>query len=622
MADEKMQPFVEDLKRQLRSTMNRSDEQLGLTWSDLESVYGGEICLAVAQPWDLEKEKQAIEAYIAKAVAAAKAKNRSDKEIAAISEEAKTEIEAEQDKKRKEQHALIVMVDVTDHDEETQLLLKKIDLEFTKRNATKTTKTIHGVETTVYTSATSEDKPARHAFIALHQDRLIAVDNEVVFDQVISRFGATDKDGSLANVPAFKHVIDQGNKAFGETIPHIRWFVDPFGYAEILRAYAQVERRRGIDMLKVLANQGFDAIQGVGGYVVLAEGEYEVIHRTYIYAPAVEEAVGPDKFVGAARMLDFQNAGMLAPPDWVPRDLASYLSFNWNVQKAFYSAESLVNEIAGAEVFQDVLESIRTDPNGPQIDVKKDLIAFLGTRATLISDYREPITPESERMLFAIEVTDPAAVMATVNRAMESDPAAKKRVFGNHIIWEILNEVPYEFDTLEIDSGGFGFDSFSEEPEEDEEQPMIPNSAVTVAFGHLIIASHVDYVREILEERHPSDTLSDAADHQLIHEALVELGAGNNSFSFFVRTDESIRVTYEMMKQGRMPESKSALGKLLNRIFEPEEEGVTREQQIDGSQLPDFNVVRRYLGPGGFFVQTTEHGWDITGCLLSMETKE
>jgi hypothetical protein len=102
----------------------------------------------------------------------------------------------------------------------------------------------------------------------------------------------------------------------------------------------------------------------------------------------------------------------------------------------------------------------------------------------------------------------------------------------------------------------------------------------------------------------------------MVYNALMDLGAGNDSFNLFVRTDEAIRVTYEMMKQGRMPESESAFGKLLNRIFEPEEEGVVRKQQIEGDELPDFGVARRYLGPGGFYVRTTEQGWDIAGCLL------
>ena len=68
-----------------------------------------------------------------------------------------------------------------------------------------------------------------------------------------------------------------------------------------------------------------------------------------------------------------------------------------------------------------------------------------------------------------------------------------------------------------------------------------------------------------------------------------------------------------------MPESESMLGKLLNQVLGPDDEGVLRSQQIDGSQLPEFQTVRRYLGPAGAFVRTEEDGWFATGCLLDKQ---
>jgi hypothetical protein len=63
------------------------------------------------------------------------------------------------------------------------------------------------------------------------------------------------------------------------------------------------------------------------------------------------------------------------------------------------------------------------------------------------------------------------------------------------------------------------------------------------------------------------------------------------------------------------------LGKLLNAMFTSEdaEEGEIREQQLDGSKLPEFQVVRRYLGPTGFFIRTVEEGWSVSGCLLTKD---
>ena len=45
----------------------------------------------------------------------------------------------------------------------------------------------------------------------------------------------------------------------------MRWFIDPLRYAETMRAASGGKKKRGTDILKVLRNQGFDAIEGVGG---------------------------------------------------------------------------------------------------------------------------------------------------------------------------------------------------------------------------------------------------------------------------------------------------------------------------------------------------------------------
>ena len=99
---------------------------------------------------------------------------------------------------------------------------------------------------------------------------------------------------------------------------------------------------------------------------------------------------------------------------------------------------------------------------------------------TLISDYRLPITPESERLMVAFQVINPVTVMRTVNKAMENDPAAKKRIYNGHVIWEMVNEEAEDTD-VEITGfdGGFGFDD-DEEVQKEEEDEFIPNGAVTV----------------------------------------------------------------------------------------------------------------------------------------------
>ena len=55
-----------------------------------------------------------------------------------------------------------------------------------------------------------------------------------------------------------------------------------------------------------------------------------------IFAPPVaqEGAQSRDKYTLAMRMLDFPNTPNLTAEEWVPQDLATFATWNWNLQKA------------------------------------------------------------------------------------------------------------------------------------------------------------------------------------------------------------------------------------------------------------------------------------------------
>ena len=134
--------------------------------------------------------------------------------------------------------------------------------------------------------------------------------------------------------------------------------------------------------------------------------------------------------------------------------------------------------------------------------------------------------------------------------------------------------------------------------------------------GHLLVASHLDFLDEVLKRAGSQLSLGKTTDYLAVNEALTKLGAGNNSFRYFTRTDKAYHPTYELVRQGKMPEAETILGSLLNKWFEPDEEGVLREQQIKGKKLPEFEKVRASFGPAGLYVDSEDDGWFITGCLL------
>lgn len=571
--DEAMQPFVEDLKRQLERKLTGVNQKLGLTYADLRDVAAGEIAFGLVE----QKNAPA---------------------------------------------AVAVTVDVTGRQDAAKTLLTKIDAELAKRRAKRSEASAGGVPLVIYNIPPQNEKDiAREAIFFLHQDMLCASDSRAEAEGMIKRFGATS--GRLADLKAYQETMSRCAAEAGDLKPEIRWFLDPWGYARAARTLSREEPNRGKDYLKLLEGQGFDAIIGMGGFANLAlDGQYEVLHRTSIYAPPI--AGEPDKYRLAMRMMQFPNGENLTPEPWVPRKLASYRTFNCDLENAYEHFGSLFDAIAGVEdAFAEAIKALETDPYGPHLKVEPEFIAHLGQRVSLITDYQLPITTKSERYLFAVELTNEAAVAATIEKLMLADPNAHRREFEGKTVWEIL---PPTDDLAEFELGLEPVGA----PEEGAGHggglgggKAISNSAVCVTDGRLYVASHLTFLEQIIGQPVPgAESLGDAGDFDEVQMAMDKIITGPAAVRCFRRSDEAYRPTYELLRQGKMPESETLLGRVLNRLLTPpedEEEGILRKQKIDGRQLPNFEMVRRYFSPAGVVVRSLDDGWFVAGATLTKQ---
>ena len=97
--------------------------------------------------------------------------------------------------------------------------------------------------------------------------------------------------------------------------------------------------------------------------------------------------------------------------------------------------------------------------------------------------------------------------------------------------------------------------------------------------------------------------------------ALKSLGADSTSMRMFSRLDKKNEPNYKLLQQGKMHQSDTIAGKLLNRLMgSPEEE--QNIEKLDVSKMPEFEKVAKYLGPSGTYVQTRDDGWFISGAVL------
>jgi hypothetical protein len=321
------------------------------------------------------------------------------------------------------------------------------------------------------------------------------------------------------------------------------------------------------------------------------------------------------------------NSAEFAPQPWVPRDIATYTTLYIDILNAFDNFGPLFDEFAGGGEegvwIKDVLPGIKG------INLREDLIRHLGQRISVLTDYQlfqSRITTASERLLIAIETKDEKAVLRGVEMFFKGDKTVKRREINGHIIWELIGDQTPTPEVPEIEFGGVPpiaparppkkSGDFDDEDDAQDKQPhLLPHRAVTVAHGQLMIASHIDFLLKVVAPDKKPEMLLDDVDYKVVDDEISKQNP-NKCLRFFSRTDEEYRPTYELIRQNKMPESESLFAKLLNGMFGEEKKGVTRKQRIDGRQLPDFQVVRRYLGPAGLQVTSEPEGWFLKGFTL------
>ena len=577
---ESMKPFVDQIGSQIKKYLDDQNMRLGITIDDLKEVQAAEICVAGVLP-----------------------------------KKAGTE-----DKLVRGSHGLIILADVSANEENAAKLLKKIESEMESHGATRElSDDVLGAKVSKWKLPIKENQYQRYSYHTLESGWLIASDNDLIFRDVIRRLktpDTSDKADSLANNEAFKRIAKE--TSIDGVVPHLRWYVDPFGYIELAQAIADEElefKQRRNDHAAILRKEGFDALRGIGGILALNQAEQDLVHRSFVFAtpPNSENLQGQR----AISMLDFRNKWNydLVPEPFVTESTASYLTFTWDMQKAYQNVGPILDAFLGEKSFEKMEESFRTQMN---VDLTK-LIGFLGNRISVISDSKRPIDERSERVAIVVPINDQAdTVYAWV----------KKLVGGDG---DVLVDAEREYIRIPAEDGlspEFYDDPIFNDPEDKEKSDdaadddtsfkLFEKRFVLVERGFLIIANDWDFIKELMDNKLAN--LAEQDDFKLVNQMLEKLADPKRvSAREFGRIDRMVEANYEMMRQGKMASSQTSLARILNQMFKTKEEpSAVRQQKIDGTKLPEnyAEEVAPYLGPSGWISESLEDGWLFSGCIL------
>jgi hypothetical protein len=398
----------------------------------------------------------------------------------------------------------------------------------------------------------------------------ITTDLDVMKDLVVHR---EQRDNSLAATDAFTRTQAKTDSANSQVI----WFLD---VNRLVKAVIKANTKGGADeqQMEVLAGElGVNGLKSVGGCLTFGTGNYDSLTKTFFNAPKPVQ--------GLLKIFSFPPI-TLRPESWVPATVASYQTLSFDLDNAFAAVTELVNKFQPGMV-QLVEQQLVGPEGGAPLSFQNDVFGPLGDRVTVISDFKKPVTEDSQRMLLAVALEDTKAFQNTLSRLFQiTNAAPQKREFQGHTIYDFAVNLPNE-----IPGNPQGFRG-----------PI----SIAVAKDTLFITNHTTLLEQVL--RPGNATLGENTSFQTVAKEYPEKASGLS----YARPDESARVVYDMFKSGRFAKSIQQAAASRGGGRDVPDLG----KLIPGEKLPDFAVLAKYLSLGGSYSLMDDDGFTLTGFTL------
>ncbi|MFN3190344.1 MAG: hypothetical protein ACE361_07440 [Aureliella sp.] len=505
-------------------------------------------------------------------------------------------------------YTLTLVADVDEDPQANAAMLAQFEKQLAGQNPKKEILTHSGVRIAKYIlPPRTGEFIKQESYIATVRGNLLASDDDAQIKELIDRIQGRVQGNSLADDAEFRQSRRLASLSGNA---HIEYFVRPIGFAKVIRSIAGPRSKSNTDMIAALEKQGFNAIGSICGEMTIGSRELDVQHHGYVHLSA--------PLAKSAKLLDFPNKASGDIPKFVGANAASLLTTYWNANRAFWSAEGIVDELAGAEgVFDEVIKGIANDPNGPQIDIRQVLPNFTNDIYSVTDNKPGPADVDSRRNMMAFRLRDPASMAATLDQAMKGEPDAQLVEFQGHRIWQVVHTEEEIIDLSDDFGSDFGPPPAAPAGNQD---PWLSDWAIAVHDDYLIFTSHVDMIKEAIVQsaqvaRAP---ILETADYRRVVSAINKYFGEQPAAGWrILRSSMAYRIQYELFRRGKLKRSESMLASILDRLLQKNEvETKDLEQKINGSGLPPFAKIEPYLQPGGFIIRTTDNGWEFDGMML------
>ncbi|TWT34514.1 DUF3352 domain-containing protein [Blastopirellula retiformator] len=406
------------------------------------------------------------------------------------------------------------------------------------------------------------------------QDETLLLSNSTeALEDVIENWSG-QRDNPLSQNQKFVTIMANSRGARDEP-PQLVWFVDPI---ETMREAAAGGRGSGY-MLAFLPVLGLDGVKAVGGSHVMATEDFDSVSHLHVMLERPR--------TGVLAMIAPQNAET-TPEMWVPADVTSYMTVNWDVDKTYNALETLYDSIRGeGKLAEDIDRRIN---NQLKIDFKAEIVDNLDGRFTLMRWYEPPARINSQGMMVAAKVRDSAAARQTMEAIVanffEGDLGltVERHDAGAATYWTFIppdRPLPDDMDE-------------ARRRRIERARRMRPEPTFGVMGEYIFVADRPSLIEQAIRTQATGERrLSDDLSYKLMLSKLQrQAGERNISAISFSKPEQTLRMWYELAEAdstreflGELSEENPFLGNL--------------KTQLEANPLPPFGVLSKYIAPGG-----------------------
>ncbi len=314
------------------------------------------------------------------------------------------------------------------------------------------------------------------------------------------------------------------------------FFIDPIDLVRVSsrgNAGAQV----GLALLPVLGLDGFDA---VGGSVTFAAGDFDSV--THLHVKLTEPRTGVLEMIAL-------EPDDTTPEKWVPADIGSYTTLNWDAHKTYSKLGELYDSFRGEGRLAADVKARISDQIG--VEFETEVIDNLGGRFTYVTWYERPARIGSEAALFGIKLADPKQFTPTFDKLVEKyADRLEKKSYGGVTYWQLkqgeLTPIPPAGDADVTDRDRRRAER--QRRRQETFRTLRPSPCFAVMDDYLIIADRTSILEKaIITKSDASLSLAKELDFKLIAGKIKrQVGGAKPAMISFSRPEEGFKVLYEM----------------------------------------------------------------------------